>query len=128
MDGLGGVLVGLGHDIQIIHEMEQAEGLQIPGLFFTEAEFAYCHSKKLPFQSMAGLFSAKEALFKALQGLISFYWTDAEILHRPNRAPYFAFHGVLAEEMTRQQLQAHVSISHSGDYASAIVILSLADF
>jgi holo-[acyl-carrier protein] synthase len=52
---------------------------------FTEAERAYCDSRKNPAQSYAGRFAGKEAVGKAL-GLgvaRAFAWRDIEIVGRP---------------------------------------------
>src|ERR1043166_6683925 len=52
---------------------------------FTEAERAYCDSRKNPAQSYAGRFAGKEAVGKAL-GLgvaRAFAWRDIEIAGRP---------------------------------------------
>src|SRR5260221_5237744 len=55
---------------------------------FTEAERAYCDSRKNPAQSYAGRFAGKEAVGKAL-GLgvaRAFAWRDIEIVGRPKPA------------------------------------------
>ena len=39
MDGAGGVLIGLGHDLQALHEMKELDGLCEPGVFFTTHHF-----------------------------------------------------------------------------------------
>lgn len=116
--------MGLGHDIQIITEVEKVEALKVPGIFFTETECLYFSQSKNPLQSMAGTFSAKEALFKALANAPTFYWTDVEVQHNSRKAPYFQFHDALAEYFTQQGWTAHLSISHSGDYVSTIVAIS----
>ncbi len=66
MDGAGGVLIGLGHDLQVLHELKGLEGLWEPGVFFTEQETLRFRGSPSPVESLAAGFSSKEALFKAL--------------------------------------------------------------
>ncbi|NEU82064.1 holo-ACP synthase [Nostoc sp. UIC 10630] len=124
MAGSGGMLIGLGHDIQLIAELTKVEALKLPGIFFTNTECLYFSQSKNPLQSMAGTFSAKEALFKALAMTPNFYWTDVEVRHNSRYAPYFEFYGSLAEHFQVQGWTVHLSISHSGDYVSTVVAIS----
>lgn len=118
------MLVGLGHDIQVTAELAEIESLKVPGIFFTANECIYL-SKKNSLHSVAGFFSAKEAFFKALPDAIDFFWSDLEILHTDRHAPYFKFHNALLEFFTQKQWVAWLSISHSGEYASAVVAISM---
>ena len=64
---------------------------------FTDAERAYCDSRKNPAQSYAGRFAGKEAVGKAL-GLgvaRAFAWREIEIVGRPK--PSVTLHGRAAE-------------------------------
>lgn len=124
MDGAGRVLIGLGHDLQALHEMERVEDLWEPGIFFTERETARCRQSRAPLESLAACFSSKEALFKALPPLMGWHWTDAEVLHDERSAPHFSFHGVLREHMERNGWRALLSISHSGGFASSVVLVT----
>ena len=70
-------------------------------------------------ETLAGLFSAKEALLKALKkGINNYSLKDIEIVHDSNKAPYFTFHNEL-EELNKNSIS--LSISHDGEYAIAIV-------
>ena len=120
------MLRGLGHDLQSIAELEAARGLLEPDVFFTPAELARISRAPSPLESLAAGFSAKEALFKALPPIDGWFWTDAELLHDARHAPRFQFHGVLAEYLTREALQVNVSLSHSGGFVSAVVVVTLA--
>lgn len=117
------MLVGLGNDIQELCEFEHKDALRQDGYFFTAQEFDYCLSKKMPLTSFAGIFAAKEAFYKALPVHPSFFWTDLEILHNKSGVPVFEFNGELGNLMHRNYWIASVSISHSGNYASAIVAI-----
>ncbi|NBC45521.1 4'-phosphopantetheinyl transferase superfamily protein [Corallococcus exiguus] len=120
------MLMGLGHDLQAISELEAARALREPDVFFTAAELAHFERAANPVQSLAAGFSAKEALFKALPAVAGWFWTDAELVHDARHAPRFQFHGTLAEHLVREGLQVSVSLSHSGGFVSTVVIVTRA--
>lgn len=124
MDGAGGVLIGLGHDLQALHELNAVEGLWEPGVFFTEREVTRFRDSREPRERLGGAFAAKEALFKALPPVDGWFWTDAEVLHDERHAPRFCWHGRLREHLGRQGWSAALSISHSGGFVSAVVVLT----
>ena len=69
-------------------------------------------------ERLAGIFAAKEAAFKAIS-LPKGDWHVLEIRHREDGKPSL----ILAPELARHDvLSLDVSISHSGDYASASVV------
>lgn len=88
--------------------------------FFTPGERAYFEKRKNP-QVVAGNFAVKEAFGKALgTGIRDFALTDVEVLRDEGGKPFIRLHGVL-EKRNFHFLQC--SISHDGDYATAVVIL-----
>lgn len=89
---------------------------------YTSKEIEYCESKKSnKFQSYAGRFAAKEAVFKAIsQGFSNKYqinWKDIEILNDVSGRPYVNLNNINFVE------GIDISISHIKDYAIATVIL-----
>lgn len=114
----------LGHDIQNVPEFAAARSLHAPGLIFTNEECQYCTAAATPASSFAGFFAAKEALFKALPQRPSTYWTDMEVWHDTHNAPSFRLHGLLGQWVKEQGWQVQLSISHSGEYASAVVLVA----
>ena len=77
-------------------------------------------------RSLAARFAAKEAVFKALGTGLSggLRWTDVEVVARPGSAPALRLHGraretALALGVTR----THLSLTHDGGVAAAVVIL-----
>ncbi|MBW4497330.1 MAG: holo-ACP synthase [Oscillatoria princeps RMCB-10] len=118
------MLIGIGHDIQLISELKSAESLRVPGFFFTDNECLYFNGRKNSLQSIAGIFAAKEAFFKAIPRISNFHWTDVEVLHDVRHAPYFRLHGSLQEYFASQGWTANLSISHSGEYVSTVVVVS----
>lgn len=70
-------------------------------------------------ETLAGLFSAKEALLKALKkGINNYSLKDIEIIHDSNKAPSFIFHNEL-EYLNNSNIS--VSISHDGEYSISVV-------
>jgi phosphopantetheine--protein transferase-like protein len=120
----GGRVLGLGHDLQALAGLEAVEALWEPGSFFTEREVERFRGSRSPRESLAGAFSSKEALFKALPPLEGWFWTDAEVLHDERHAPRFCFHGRLREHLERRGWSVLLSITHSGGFVSTVVLVT----
>ena len=118
------MLIGLGHDLQRCTEIDPAGELGAPGTFFTARERTHWEGSVSPRQSMAANFAAKEALFKALPAMQGHPWTDAEVVHDRHGAPRFELHGALGQLVRDRGWAIQVSLSHSGDYVSAVVAVS----
>jgi holo-[acyl-carrier protein] synthase len=92
---------------------------------FTEAERAYCDSRRNPAQSYAGRFAGKEAVGKAL-GLgvaRAFAWREIEIVGRPK--PSVTLHGRAAQWAARVRAGAiDISMTHSRDLAAAVAVVA----
>ncbi len=92
---------------------------------FTEAERAYCDSRKNPAQSYAGRFAGKEAVGKALGFGVAraFAWRDVEIVGRPKPAVHL--HGRLAAWAERLgAAEIDLSMTHSRELASAVAVVA----
>lgn len=75
-------------------------------------------------EGAAGCFAAKEAFLKAAgRGLGGFALTDIETLRAESGAPYLAFSGEAKGWMEANRLTAHVSLTHDGGIATAVVLL-----
>ena len=93
--------------------------------FFTEREIMYCRQRvRGQYASLAGIFAAKEAFFKALgTGFRKGKWTEVEIDHTDMGAPFFVFYGYYNQTaMALSGYMPALSISHDGDYAVAQVV------
>ena len=97
---------------------------------FSDDERKYCFSRRDPYVHLAGRFAAKEACLKALGTGLSGEGIDAslrEIEVKPGRSgkPVLSISGWIEKMGRRRRVcQYTVSISHSGDYAVACVILA----
>jgi holo-[acyl-carrier protein] synthase len=91
---------------------------------FTDAEIAYASSAPdLAAQRFAARFAAKEAAKKALGlagGDVAVGWRDLEVVRAPSGAVSLALHGAAAALASPSALA--LSISHDGDYATAVVV------
>jgi holo-[acyl-carrier protein] synthase len=91
---------------------------------FTEAERAYCDSRRNPAQSYAGRFAGKEAVGKAL-GLgvaRAFAWRDIEIAGRPK--PSVTLSGRVRAWAERLPAGAiDLSMTHNRDLAVAVAVV-----
>lgn len=123
MDGDGRILIGVGADIQSVEPMRRALALQVPDVFFTRAECARAATSADAAATYAGMFCAKEAVFKACGRLDAARWTDIEVAAGAHGAPAIGFRGELGRAFAARGWRAAVSISHSGDYALAIVVI-----
>lgn len=93
---------------------------------FTPLEQDYCRGKKQAAACYAARFAAKEAFLKALgTGLRDgLGWTEVEVVNDPLGRPELRLHGTALQFLThRGGNQAHLSLSHDGGHAVAIVIL-----
>ena len=91
---------------------------------FTEAERAYCDSRRNPAQSYAGRFAGKEAVGKALGFGVAraFAWRDVEIAGRPK--PSVRLSGRLQAWAEGSGAGAiDLSMSHSRELATAVAVV-----
>ncbi|PKK95705.1 MAG: 4'-phosphopantetheinyl transferase [Tenericutes bacterium HGW-Tenericutes-4] len=94
---------------------------------FTEYEINYINSKnKHKFETMAGIFSAKEAFLKSLQtGLFSaISLIDIEVKHKETGAPYINL-SKSAKLVLKDEINSEIalSITHTKKTATAICII-----
>ena len=75
---------------------------------------------------LSGKFAAKEASKKALMsaGFYAVYLKDIEILNKKDGAPYIVLNKIHIQKNIKN---FQVSISHTSDYATAVVILDTLD-
>lgn len=79
---------------------------------FTDKEIKYCEKKKKKALSYAARFAAKEAVYKALGGGLSY--KDIEIIN-VNKKPEVI--------ILSRKINVHISISHTDKYAVAVAVV-----
>lgn len=116
-------------EVKRIEESINKYGKKFLNRVFTEQEIQYCESKKTQkFQSYAGRFAAKEAVFKALSECIDnkfdIQWKDIEVLNDKNGRPYVVLQGKFSE-IKSDIIDIDISISHIADTAIASIVVQL---
>lgn len=124
------VIVAIGHDLV---EVERIRGLLAReshrlGKLFTETELEYCQSLADPVPSFAARFAAKEAFQKVWPRPHG--WRDVWVKRPrtpggpfPYAPPLLGFAPTIAAEMQRLGWVAHLTLTHTRQHASAVVLL-----
>ena len=123
------MIVGTGVDIADVARIAasiERFGRRFTERVFTPGEIRYCESKANKAERYAARFAAKEAAMKAIgtgwrNGVT---WKDLEVVRIPGGRPAIAFSGKAAEYFNKlSATRAHLSLTHTTDYAMAQVIL-----
>ncbi|MEV2241500.1 holo-ACP synthase [Micromonospora sp. NPDC049891] len=119
------MIVAVGIDVVLVDRFARALA-RTPLLaerLFTEAErFTAAGSRRSP-ESLAARFAAKEAVAKALGAPAGLNWHDCEVVPDQDGRPWLAVSGtVAAAAIERGVNRWHLSLSHDGGIASAMVV------
>lgn len=121
----------IGHGIDIVETTRVAKMVHDHGdrflkRCFTQGELDYVAANPMrQAEHLAGRFAAKEAIMKVLgtgwsQGIA---WTEAEVVREDSGRPTVKLHGRCAQVADELGIMYwHLSISHSGAYATASAI------
>ena len=121
------MIVGIGNDIIEIERIEKAiskESFKIK--IYTQRELENIEKRGDRVETYAGIFSAKEAISKAIgTGVREFSLTDLEILNDNLGKPYVVVSEKLDKilKTKKEDYQIEISISHSRKYATAMAII-----
>ncbi len=113
----------VGIDILNVNRMEKIKNKEkFMKNIFNEKEIEYIQKKNNNNQTIAGLYCAKEAFLKAIKKGIDYYsLKDIEVSHNEDGAPFIILHNEL--EKKYKNIDISLSISHDGEYATAIVLI-----
>lgn len=124
------MIVAVGHDlieISRIRRMLRREGPRAERLFAPE-ELAYCARLSDPAPSLAARFAAKEAFQKVWPRPHG--WRDVWVVREatpggpfPFTRPFLAFIPEIVAEMHERGWVAHLTLTHTKEHASAVVVL-----
>ena len=90
---------------------------------FTEAERTTSSGNQRSVESLAARFAAKEAVAKALGAPTGLHWHDCEVVSDPDGRPWLTVSGSVAEAAAKLDITRwHLSLSHDGGIASAMVV------
>ncbi len=113
------MIIGIGIDIIEVGRVRRAieRTPRFADRVFTPAEIAYSEGKASKFQHLAARFAAKEAFFKAIGRRAG--WTDVETVNEESGRPYLVVRSGEDFGFSR----SHVSLTHIGELAVAVVVL-----
>ena len=119
------MIVSVGIDVVLVERFAKALA-RTPLLgerLFTEAERVTLSGNPRSPESLAARFAAKEAVAKALGAPAGLHWYDCEIVTDPDGRPWLTVSGSVAAEASKRGITRwHLSLSHDGGIASAMVV------
>ena len=120
------MIIGVGLDVCSIDRMRRAlerHGERFFARICSDLERSDLAGRD-PATSLAGRFAAKEAFAKALDGAPGVGWHEVKVRRGPTGRPQLELTGK-AEALAQQHgaTRWHVSITHDGGVAAAVVIL-----
>jgi len=119
------VIVSVGIDVVLVDRFTKAleRTPLLYGRLFTEAELITPSGNPRSAESLAARFAAKEAVAKALGAPVGLHWHDCEIVTDPDGRPWLTVSGTVAEVAAERGVSRwHLSLSHDGGIASAMVV------
>jgi holo-[acyl-carrier protein] synthase len=123
-------MVGVGIDLvdlERIRVLLASKGEQAMSRFFSEGERQYLASRPDATGHAAARIAAKEAVYKALQGLPGARgvgWRDIEVSRDGDGRPAIRLHGLAAQiAADRGGLRIQISLTHSASSAGAIAVI-----
>ena len=121
------MIVGIGNDIIEIERVEKAISKEgFIAKVYTQRDIENIVKRGNRTETYAGIFSAKEAISKAIgTGVREFALTDLEILNDNLGKPYVIVSDKLNKIIQRKKenYQIEIAISHSKKYATAMAII-----
>jgi len=119
------MIVGVGVDVVPVQRFAMSLR-RTPGLtdrLFTPAERVTLSGNARTPESLAARFAAKEAVAKALGVPAGLEWHDCEVLSGSDGRPDLRVRGTVAAAAGEQGIATwHLSLSHDGGIASAMVV------
>ncbi len=119
------MIVAVGMDVVLVERFLAALA-RTPSLvdrLFTATERTTTSGNARPSESLAARFAAKEAVAKALGAPSGLYWHDCEIVSDPDGRPWLKVSGTVAAAAAERGVDRwHLSLSHDGGIASAMVV------
>jgi holo-[acyl-carrier protein] synthase len=114
-------IVGLGIDVVDVERFARSltRTPRLVDRLLTSAEQDVARPERL-----AARFAAKEALAKALGAPPGLAWHDAEVVRAADGQPRFELRGTVADAARQRGARSwHLSLSHDGGIATAVVLL-----
>jgi holo-[acyl-carrier protein] synthase len=119
------VIVAVGLDVVLVERFTRAleRTPLLADRLFTDGERVTGTGSPRSPESLAARFAAKEAVAKALGAPAGLRWHDCEVVADPDGRPWLTVGGtVAAAAAERGVTRWHLSLSHDGGIASAMVV------
>jgi holo-[acyl-carrier protein] synthase len=119
------VIVAVGIDVVLVERFVKAleRTPLLADRLFTEAERETASGYPRPAESLAARFAAKEAVAKALGAPGGLHWHDCEVVADADGRPWLTVAGTVAAAAAERGIARwHLSLSHDGGIASAMVV------
>ena len=119
------MIVSVGMDVVLVERFVGAltRTPQLSDRLFTEGERFTSSGNPRSAESLAARFAAKEAVAKALGAPTGLHWHDCEIVTDPDGRPWLTVSGTVAAAAAERGISRwHLSLSHDGGIASAMVV------
>jgi holo-[acyl-carrier protein] synthase len=119
------VIVAVGIDVVLVDRFALAleRTPLLADRLFTESERVTGSGNPRSGESLAARFAAKEAVAKALGAPSGLRWHDCEIVSDPDGRPWLTVSGTVAAAAAERGVNRwHLSLSHDGGIASAMVV------
>jgi len=119
------VIVSVGIDVVLVEKFTRAleRTPLLSDRIFTEAELLTTSGNPRSAESLAARFAAKEAVAKALGAPGGLHWHDCEVVTDPDGRPWLTVSGTVAAAAAERGITFwHLSLSHDGGIASAMVV------
>ncbi|WP_112133827.1 holo-ACP synthase [Glycomyces dulcitolivorans] len=123
------MIVAVGIDVVAVDRFERVleRTPHVAEKLFTEAERSAPDGRRRRTESLAARFAAKEAVAKALGAPGGMRWADCQVLSLPDGRPSLEITGSVAAVAAQRGVSRwHVSLSHDGGIATAVVIAETA--
>lgn len=121
---MGEMMIEVGLDTVEISRVQKAmKHKNFVKFIFGKDEYDFFYKKGFPVQSIAANFCCKEAFAKSIStGFRSFGLRNVQILRDNLGKPFFIFSGNALKIVEENKYKFSVSITHTKNYATAVVI------
>jgi holo-[acyl-carrier protein] synthase len=119
------VIVSVGIDVVLVERFAKAleRTPLLADRLFTDSERTTSSNSPRSPESLAARFAAKEAVAKALGAPTGMRWHDCEVVTDPDGRPWLTVSGTVAAVAAERGVNRwHLSLSHDGGIASAMVV------
>ena len=119
------MIVSVGIDVVLVERFGRAleRTPLLADRLFTDSERLTSSGNPRSPESLAARFAAKEAVAKALGAPVGMRWHDCEVVTDPDGRPWLTVSGTVAAVAAERGVSRwHLSLSHDGGIASAMVV------